>query len=89
MTTRKTRLLKVFASFFPDDGRGSVKWFIERAKAHGLGHTKSVVYRWFDGENIVDADPLEGLLQVLEADAILCRLDRAQAEIDDIKGGLK
>ena len=90
MTTRKARLEKVFAAFYPAQKRGAVMWFVEQVEVCSrVRVSQSAIYRWFDGEHVVGGDDLEALLQELEGDAILCRLDRAQAEIDDIKGGLR
>ena len=94
--TRRTRLAAAHLTL-TGEKYGPVKWFRDQLAAHLCGHTKSVVYRWFDDENVVDGDYLEGVLQVLEADAELSllsdadrtRLDDAEATIAELKEKLR
>ena len=89
MTTRQSRLLRAYDGFYPGD-TGARAWFCEQLKVCSrVKVSRSAVYRWFDGANVVGHEALEGLLKELETDALRARLGRAQAEIDDIKGVLR
>ena len=82
--TRRTRLAAAHTTL-TGEKYGPVKWFRDQLAAHLCGHSQSAVYRWFDGDNVVGADRLEGVLEQLEADAFLKRLDDAEATIRELK----
>lgn len=87
---RKTRLQKAFTTLTGDHRpRGAVMWFIKQLRDHKCGQSKSVVYRWFDGEHVENGDLLEGVLRTLEGDAMLARVERVEAEAKAIREGLK
>ena len=87
MNARKTRLHAAYKTAHGSDhAQGAVAWFLSELLSN---HSRSAVYRWFSGENIMDGHVLEVALHTLEGTAVRIRLDRIEAEARDIREGLR